>query len=272
MQQQPPGRTSCAGSGSQIACNSLTPGAGAGARHCQTARLAEPKRPILLLGQQQDAPSSANAIVRTSQRLSPDTARGPSPERWQARPRLRGECDRQPGLPPAHECSQVSSVGNPLLEYAYTGHGAPAGLVSAGVVTSSQVKATVWSGAATLGPRREPSLRVRRVRAFGLPLPWCWRRAVPATVGRASAPCFGVGVRGVGAGIQSFTIRGQGRLPVTPRDPSGSTTPFAVGENRKQWSLASAASAAKRTDGRDASAAMVAVRKQIGDSAGTPGA
>jgi hypothetical protein len=127
MQQQPPGRTSCAGSGSQIACNSLTPGAGAGARHCQTARLAEPKRPILLLGQQQNAPSSANAIVRTSQRLSPDTARGPSPERWQARPRLRGECDRQPGLPPAHECSQVSSVGNRLLEYAYTGHGTPCG-------------------------------------------------------------------------------------------------------------------------------------------------
>ena len=47
-----------------------------------------------------------------------------SPKRWQARPRLRGECDRQRGLPPAHECSQVSSAGNPLLEYAYTGHGA----------------------------------------------------------------------------------------------------------------------------------------------------
>ena len=37
----------------------------------QTARLAEPKRPTLLLGQQQDAPSSANAIVRTPQRLAP---------------------------------------------------------------------------------------------------------------------------------------------------------------------------------------------------------
>ena len=64
-----------------------------------------------------------------------------SPKRWQARSRLRGECDRQPGLPPAHECSQVSSARDPLLEYAYRGHG--------GLVTAPQQARSPSTGAGT---------------------------------------------------------------------------------------------------------------------------
>ena len=63
-------------------------------------------------------PYATNAVVS----LPAWRATPLSPEAMAGSTRLRGECDRQPGLPPAHECSQVSSVGNPLLEYAHTGH------------------------------------------------------------------------------------------------------------------------------------------------------
>ena len=39
-----------------------------------------------------------------------------SPKRWRARPPAPRRMRSWPGLPPAHECSQVRSVGNPLLE------------------------------------------------------------------------------------------------------------------------------------------------------------
>jgi hypothetical protein len=62
--------------------------------------------------------AGANAIVRPApgrdDRRDSDVA-----EAMAGSTRLRGECDRQPGLPPAHECSQVSSARDPLLEYAY---------------------------------------------------------------------------------------------------------------------------------------------------------
>jgi hypothetical protein len=67
------------------------------------------------------SPVRASACSPTANTAALRSCAG-SPKRWHARPRLGGECDRQPGLPSAHECSQVSSAPNPLSEYALTGH------------------------------------------------------------------------------------------------------------------------------------------------------
>ena len=79
---------------------------------------------------------------------------------------------------------------------------------------------------------------------------------------------------GVGAGIQSFVIRARGWLPVTPRDPSGSTTPFAVLANRKhallstdndRGRLASAFDASLRTQPTFATATTQSCARVVSD-------